>query len=420
MSDPMFHHLQALAESACRSQTLQEGIDHLAQAFSLFSHETFRLEEAYSKLQNRFKAVNIQLEESHRKLQEKLMQLDLISHYLDNILRHINQGILFIGLEGLITTYNQASEKILEMPHKKVIFQPYSEFFRDDLFGFSMTRALQNLSAPPFSYAVIDQENEKELEISTSFVSKGSKSNQGIIVLLRDITEMRRLQKQAILSNRMKELGEMAASLAHEIRNPLGGIQGYASLLQRDLEGKEHLQNMAGYIIEGTKTLGHLLDNVLNYARPLHLEIETIEMVSFLREIISFIQADLSFSHKIKIEVECKEDSLNLRGDRQRLRSALLNLIYNAIQAMPKGGVVIVSSSREKENLLIAISDTGIGIAPQYIDKIFSPFFTTKATGTGLGLCETYKIVQAHFGTIHVRSQPEKGSVFTITLPLRG
>jgi PAS domain S-box-containing protein len=414
-TETLLNQLREVADSAHNSENLQEGMTHLAEAFSLFSQETRRLEIAYSKLHKRFKAVNAQLEESHRQLADKIGQLDVITHYLNSILRHMNQGILFIGLEGMITTYNVAAEKILSISHKSVIFQSYWDIFPDTFFGFSMKDAFKKLVAHPLSFVTVD---DKELEISTSFVRKSAKSHQGMILLIRDITEMHRLQKETGRKRRMQELGEMAASVAHEIRNPLGGIQGYASLLYKDLEKAPPLQQMAGYILEGSKHLTHLVEEVLDYARPLQLHKEPINLMVLLKKVLDFIRVDPQFPDNVKIDFQMKESSLLISLDEELFRAALLNLFFNAVDAMPRGGTLKVHVSQGKEKVFILIADTGKGIEPKHLEKIFTPYFTTKKKGNGLGLCETYKIVEAHFGTIEVESKLNEGTSFTIALPL--
>ncbi len=287
MSDSV--RLKSLADSVGKSQSLQQGISHLGEAFSLFSQETARLQEAYTRLQEQFKAVN---------------------------------------------------------------------------------------------------------------------------------TEMQRLQKQALLADRMKELGEMAASVAHEIRNPLGGIQGYASLLYRDLAELPAKQKMVEPILEGAKALSRLVERVLDYSKPLEMHLVSTDLGAFVQEVIHLIQVDPCLPPNIEIEKDLLEKPLFVPLDGALMRSALLNLLYNAIQAMPSGGTLSLAISKTKDRAQIAISDTGVGILPEHLEKIFSPFFTTKEKGTGLGLSETYKIVQLHFGTLEVRSAPGKGSTFTLHLPL--
>ena len=242
---------------------------------------------------------------------------------------------------------------------------------------------------------------------------------RGLILLMRDITELRRLQTIASRDDRMKELGAMAASVAHEIRNPLGGIKGFASLLCRDLEEKPEMQQMAEYIVEGATTLDRLVTDVLNYSRPLQMHIEVVDIVDNIRGIIDFVRADQSLGENVSIDFVASKESLSVPIDQQMFKAAMLNLIVNGAQAMKEGGVLRLSCSEDKRYTTITVTDTGVGISAENLEKIFSPFFTTKTEGNGFGLSEVHKIIQAHGGDIDVTSEMGQGTTFTIKLPLK-
>jgi len=411
MSDNILQQLQQSADLALKSQSVQEGVHHLSRAFALFSEEANRLKSAYSKLQERFQTVN-------QELGLKIGELSRLTHYLNNILRHISDALLFIDLEGTVTILNEAAQKLLKIKPEKILFKKIGDHFPDDYFGFSMKEALK--FGIPHSLLYKSYPNEKkEMEISTSFVFEGPKIYHGMILVLRDISEKQKLQLIANRNDRMKELGEMAATIAHEIRNPLGGIRGYASLLYRDLAESRHLQEMAGFIIDGTKSLEKVVTAVLHYSKPVQVHFQTLEIGAYLKQIGKFVKVDPAFPENVKFDMHIPHSPLLAPIDPEFLKSALLNLIFNAFQAMPQGGVLTLSLLKNENCCQIAISDTGIGMEEEQMQNLFSPYFTTKQKGNGLGLVETQKIIQAHFGTIDVRSQPGKGTTFTMTLPLK-
>ncbi len=405
MTDHILQELKRSAESALKSPTIQEGIQHLLRAFTLFSEEATRLKSAYSNLQERFQTVN-------QELGVKASGLSRITGYLTNILKNISDAILFIDLEGTITLFNKAAEQILKMKATDALFKKFWETFQDETFGFSMREALKFGISHKLLY-------RNEMEISTTFVYEGPKIYHGMILVFRDISEKQKLQLIASRNDRMKELGKMAATVAHEIRNPLGGIRGYASLLFRDLEENAHLQEMAGFIIEGTKSLEKIVSAILHYSKPVEIQPLTQDLGIFLKQLGRFAKVDPAFPGNVKLNMHIPDAPQLVPFDAGALKSALLNLIFNAIQAMPQGGELTISLLMMASSCQIAIGDTGIGIDEEQQGQLFSPFFTTKKGGNGLGLVETEKIVQAHFGTIDVRSKPEKGSTFTITLPLK-
>lgn len=427
---PSLTNLQKASQEISKSKTPQERIEALTKAFELFSLETHNLEVAYDALQKQFKTVSLELEKSNQQLHNKVFQLDVVTRYLHSILTNISQGIVFVDLSGIITTYNPAAEAILGVDHAAALFSNFWKHFNDGLFGFSMREALSALKSPSSTFinTVTVKGVAKELEINVNFIlnrenidkAKSNEQNvQGIIVIIRDFTEIRRLQMLASRHDRLKELGEMAAKVAHEIRNPLGGIKGFASLLQRDLKNQPELEQMAAYIVEGTDHLNHLVTNVLNYSRPIIPTFEPADLVVLTEDLRQLILADDMLSPAVKILIETTQPSIFAQVDSQFIQSAFLNLMVNAVQAMPEGGILKIALEKNEEWAIVQFADTGIGISQENLEKIFSPFFTTKPQGNGFGLSEVHKVIQAHGGTIDVMSTLGKGTEFTVKLPLK-
>ncbi len=384
--------------------------DHIFQqsadyAFSLFTEEIEKLKTAYSKLQESFQTVN-------EELALKTIKLTRLNRYLQLTLKHISDALLFIDLEGTVVICNVSAQKLLNLKNEEILSKKFWEVFKDDTFGFSMKEALKFGLSPRLIY-------RNEFEISTSFIYEGPKEDHGMLLILKDLSEKKKLQLIANRNDRMKELGEMAASIVHEIRNPLGGIRGYASLLYRDLEKEPHLQEMAHTIIEGTKTLEKLVNALLHYSKPIQIEVQTLDLGAFLKKAIKFIKIDPAFPSNVKLAMHIPDEPILVPFDPEALKSAMLNLIFNAFQAMAQGGTLTISLLKMHTSCEISVSDTGIGMEQQQLEYLFSPFYTTKKGGNGLGLVETQKIVQAHLGTIIPRSKPGVGTTFTIALPLK-
>jgi signal transduction histidine kinase len=404
----------------------------IEQAFKQFSLETNRLEQAYQSLEEQFKSVQKTLQESQTRMSGKLSELEFVSRYLETILHHIAQGILFIDLSGIVTTCNETAEKILGISASNLLFHSFKEHFNDQFFGFSLDEVLKNKECPRTSFLILNKSEgiKIELEVELTFVTMDNQARsldpkhpgtsiQGILILLRDVTEMRRLQQQANRNSRLQELGEMAAHLAHEIRNPLGGIRGFASLLYQELGDKPELRQMASQIVEGTSDLNGFVTNVLNYTKPYEAKRESTDLIKLIEELRLFMKADTAWNEKIDFVIETTLKELIVCMDPQMMKSALLNLCVNAIQAMPEGGLLKVSISQEGDRAILRIKDSGVGIPTENLDKIFSPFFTTKEKGNGLGLSEVQKVIQAHQGWMEVDSVIGKGTLFVIKLPLK-
>jgi len=380
--------------------------------------------QKYASLNGQFEALNLELQDANHKLQNKVAELDIITDYLRNILDNITQGILFIDFDGTIITCNEAVETILGIKSEQIISRRFWDSFRDDIFGFSMQAILHRKEETGICRVnyISPLNRHSDLEIVTNFVLDHKKNdkvqNQGLIVMIRDVTEMHYLQTMAARTDRMKILGEMAAQVAHEIRNPLGGIKGFASLLKRDLAGKPELQKMASYIVEGTDNLNNLVDQILHYARPVQPHFEKVNLITLLKQVVEHVKADTNiYRAEIDFVFDFPFDEILLSLDTGHFKSAILNLVVNAIQAMPKRGAIIFSICEHASFVILAIADTGTGISHELLPKLYSPFFTTKPEGNGMGLVEVQKVMQAHGATIDVESTLNKGTTFIIKIP---
>jgi signal transduction histidine kinase len=404
----------------------------LEKAFKQFSLETEHLEMTYAGLKEQFKNVELSLQDSHLRLNGKLAELGAISRYLETILHSISQGIIFINLQKVVTTYNIAAQKILNIPEKELLYHPFSNFFDDQFLGFSLEKTFATQQCPPITTISYQLDGEKkELEIETTFVHADLQAHsieqrknslfpmQGLLILMRDVTTIRRLQQLTNQQDRLKELGGLAAHLAHEIRNPLGGIKGFASILAEELKEQPQLHQMACYIIQGVEGLNQFVTRILLFARPFQPCLEKVDLVQFIGNLYELIQIDPVWNPRIRFTIHTSVPSILLSIDPHLLQSALFNLCLNAIQAMPDGGELTISMQVEGDWVVIELKDTGQGIAKENLSKIFSPFFTTKENGNGLGLAEVQKVIQGHYGWIDVHSEQAQGTTFTIKIPLR-
>ena len=318
------------------------------------------------------------------------------------LLQKVGEPILWVDSFGRIDLASIEAVKLFGSPLLGIKFW---ERFKDEEFGFSMRETLRyGLSYPLLHQRIF----EKDFEICVSFLVTG------VLVIFKDQTSQRQLIEMNTKTERMKTLGEMSSQLAHELKNPLAGIRGYAALLQKDLTPFPHLQEMASQIIEGAKILEELVSAILEYARPLRLTLETTDLGVLVRQVVRLFRADPAFPTNIQIEQHIPPKAILAPVDAQALQRALLNLLINAKDAMPTGGIITVTVFEDETKCQIGITDTGIGIKEQDFSFLFTPHFTTKRHGNGLGLVETKKIIDGHKALIDVRSYPNKGSVFTL------
>jgi two-component system sensor histidine kinase HydH len=258
------------------------------------------------------------------------------------------------------------------------------------------------------------------LSVSASKIVNEEGDFVGTIVILRDLGEVRSLQEEIRRKEKLAAVGSLAAGIAHEIRNPLSSIKGLATYFGNKFAETDEDKESAGVMVREVDRLNRVISELLEFARPSELKLKQANINELLEHSIRLVQQDAK-SNNIELNFSATDNLPSVLLDPDRFSQALLNLHLNAIQAMHEGGVLSVKSTLGEEGeIKIEIADTGRGIPPEDLNKIFDPYFTTKTKGTGLGLAIVHKIVETHGGDIKIRSIPEKGTVFTISIPVDG
>ncbi len=224
------------------------------------------------------------------------------------------------------------------------------------------------------------------------------------------------IEEQLRRSEKLSTLGEMAAVLAHEIRNPLGSIRGTAEILRDDFRPGDPKHEFIEIQIKETERLNHVVEDFLRLARPQAAEMRRCSLREELETIVT-LTANEARQRGVLLAFELPNDELAISGDGEKLRQAFLNIVLNALQATPAGGSVTITAERTAGGCKTSFRDTGPGIDDETKKHIFEPFFTTKPDGTGLGLAVTRKIIEAHQGTLTVESEAGKGTIVTVSLP---
>jgi len=235
---------------------------------------------------------------------------------------------------------------------------------------------------------------------------------------LKDQTDILfQTEEQLRRADRLSALGELSAGMAHEIRNPLGSIKGAVEILKDDYAPEDAKFEFIQILLKETDRLNHIVQEFLGFARPKHPEFQLVDVNESLESLLTLTGQE---ARKTGVVVEKKLDAaIGKRNlDAGLLKQAFLNLILNAIQAMPQGGTLTVQSALLSDAVEVKITDTGVGITEEGRKKLFTPFFTTKKSGTGLGLAITYRIIENHHGNIAVASEPGKGTTFSVKLPI--
>ncbi len=235
-------------------------------------------------------------------------------------------------------------------------------------------------------------------------------------LLAASVERERRLEAEALRQSRLAAMGEMAAMLAHEVRNPLGAMELFTGLLLQDLRAQPDALRLARQVAAGITDLNHLVTNLLEWTRTRTVATEVVDCCALVEDALRYT-GDLRAAHTVTVERRYGGGSIHASADANLLRPVLLNLIRNALQAMPDGGTLTVEVGADGGTVTIAIGDTGLGVLPGEEDLIFRPFYTTRAKGTGLGLAVVRELVGAMDGRLALASEPGRGAVFTVTVP---
>lgn len=308
----------------------------------------------------------------------------------DAILSSIPDGVILLSELGNILIFNIQARTILGIPEElEMIGKPFETFFPETFFGFSFKEALRSLSTPKTLRMTLSKNNQDcDAEV---FIKKNT--NGYLFILIRDRSEYKQLEHAIERYRNISELGKMTATLAHEIRNPLSGIVGFASLLKEELTSPRH-QRMLDSIIQGTRSLNTLVSSMLEFTKsqPLHLKITDLqEFFTSLTPLLSVSFPTCQFKREVSTPI--------IRSiDPDRLNSVIWNLVKNAAEASAQAITLTLHHSGD-----ISVMNPGT-LPPEIMDKLFTPFFTTKRSGNGLGLAEALKIMRLHGGDIHVEN----------------
>jgi len=344
--------------------------------------------------------------------------LSRIKAFSDHVVENLPLGLLALDHQGKIAAFNNTAASILGLSARLVVGEEAGRKIPAEL--------LAQINASKNRDGIIEKEIECKttagkivpLEIGASSLKDENGLFLGNILLFKDLTEVRALRKEVARSQRLASVGRLAAGVAHEIRNPLSSIKGFATYFKERYPDKPDDQQIANIMIQEVDRLNRVVGQLLEFARPISIKPRRISLQALLKDSIKLIEdraAEKNISIHTRYAVRADEEW----GDPDRINQILLNLYLNAIDAMESGGELKVgfSSDGDGRQFIITVSDTGCGISAENLSHIFDPYFTTKSSGTGLGLAIAYNVIEAMGGRIKVKSNPGKGTTFRITIP---
>ena len=237
------------------------------------------------------------------------------------------------------------------------------------------------------------------------------------VAIRNDITERKKTEEVLHRQDKLAAVGQLAAGVAHEIRNPLTSMKGYAEFLTLDEKDPERLEFM-NIILDEIERVNMIVEDFMVLAKPKAVELEEKNVVPVIKDVVSLLEFEAR-KKKVRLSFDCNHEIIQIECDENRLKQVFLNFIKNGMEAMPNGGELHVKTMIHDNNVQISIQDTGVGISKEKLKKLGEPFYTTKKNGNGLGLMVSFKIIESHNGKVFVESEPNKGTTFNILLPAK-
>lgn len=381
------------------------------------SDEIGELSKAFNDMSFRLKTHVNQLKDSYQKVNE-------VQQYLNNIIESVASGILVMDRNGTITLFNKAAEKITRFKSDEFLGKNIMDFYTATEFGADILREKGKICRYQETKLITKDSEEIPISVSTSLIKNGRDEIIGTIFLFNDLSQIKMLEDELKREDRIRTMGEMAANIIHEIGNPLAGISNLLQVLKENYAEDEIREEVLNTLEEEVGNLNKMVINFLDFSKTSSLNPKSTDIVELIDDILYLLKADI-IAKKIRIKKEVGREILKVYIDERTIKQCFLNILINAVQAVKEYGEIELkyktknepADGQEKKFVEILVRDNGTGIQPDKIEKIFSPFFTTKKGGTGLGLAIAYKLIKENGGRIAVKSEVGKGTEFSILLP---
>jgi len=422
----------------------KDDISRFADSYSSFNKVVNKIQRQYLTLKETYTRQSEELQTVNKTLQSLMSENRAVTEFLNGILNSLASGVIALDTTGNISHMNPAARQMLGIDE--------AAYTSGELCYCDVMEPLENAECSALKALRQSSSVEKEemkvktrhgtkltLTVSTSLLKNRSGEVVGAVELFQDVSKLKRMEEQMSQMKVLASLGEMAASIAHEVRNPLSGVGGFASLLARDLENDPEKKRMADKIVEGVAIINQTIQTLLDFARREKLEKTSLDLDQYLNDMLDEFTEMNGFKdaeNKIVRELHTNE-RISVDLDRQLFRQVIFNFVKNALEAGDENCRVEVATKSlplpvaqkefgdsmqlaGTETLVeIIIQDNGPGIDEEDLNKLFSPFYSNKENGIGLGLSIAWKIIKAHGGDVAVKSKLGKGTKFSIVLPAR-
>jgi len=328
----------------------------------------------------------------------------------ENIIQSISSGLITTGLDGRVTLANSAAQKLLELTPEQLLGKPVTQLFLD---------ALPNGEAQTHAEVRFDTKGSfrKTVRVRVTALNVPERGPLGFVYALDDLTDIRRLEREVRMQDRLAAVGRLAAAIAHEIRNPLTSIAGSVSMLSAIPEMSDEHRHLLEIVTRESQRLNGIITDFLAYSRGKKYHFDKADLVLLLEDTLTLMRHRMTAENTgITIDSRFSVPEAWVIADGDRIKQVFWNIAENAVRAMRDGGTLKVGIERLGDDWQVSFADTGTGMTPQQTEKIFEPFQSNFEGGTGLGLAVVYQIVQAHEGKVWARSKPGQGTTFVLRL----
>ena len=353
-------------------------------------------------------------------LVEKTDSLRQLQKLNDLIVSSIRSGLVTTDLDGEITLFNNTAAELTGRSRTEVMQRPMEAVFGPEIWSKIGEADLLHSSRPMRheSWIAVGETERRFLGFSVSPLNDHQRQTIGYIVSFQDLTEIKQLEEEIQLKDRLATIGRMAAGIAHEIRNPLTSMRGSVEILRSRTRLAQSDERLLDIMLRESDRLNQFVEDLLFFARPGKYPRQPTDIVPLLRDCVALLQNHPGVRDKHQVRLEVETESLTVLGNADKLRQVFWNLSQNGLRAMPDGGTLLISAGMgDRGGGRVAFQDEGIGIGPGEMDRLFQPFHSGFSGGTGLGLSVVFQILEDHRGKIHFESKKGKGTRVTVQLP---
>ena len=359
--------------------------------------------------------VTLKIANLGRQIRDSKEIFSALKDNVDQLMSKLQDGLMLFSRDSRVVLVSAPVESFLGLPRRELLGRSAQEVFaRDSLLGAALLDSFERRR--PMSQREFDVAGGKRVQVSLDFVQEQN-SQIGALLIMRDTEPARRIGDEIELSRRLSASSRVTRGVAHEVKNPINAIVLHLQLLQNKLAKQEPdtLRHM-NIIDSEIRRLDRVVQTLVDFTRPRDLHLEEIDLRRLLEQ-VALLAAPDAEQHGVRVDLHVPEEELPVKVDIDLMKQAILNVVINGVQAMPQGGPLAISARRENGIALAEVRDQGGGIPKEMHDKVFELYFTTKKEGSGIGLAQTYQILQWHYGSVDFESA-EKGTIFRFQIPM--